>query len=950
MSCSRSARGGIAVAVAAALLLFSPQVARGGTTGTITGTVSDAETGARLAGVRVTAVSPTATRATVTNSAGFYSLQALLPDSYTVSFVAEGYDPASTEGVFVNQDQTAVVDRKLNKTVKSLGRVQTRALSNLLQPHTGTNAYNVNGEQLAAASGGDSLHKTLYEYTATVPGLVPIGGGFPAEPSIHGGQDTDNGYEYDGIPIAERILGFFTTNLSNTGIGNLEVYTGGLYAGAAANGTGVINSVVKSGRYPGFGTIAVGLTTPYFNHKLTLEVGGAGANGRFSYYAGFSGVNSENGYNYSENTYPNLTYGGGGVSSTNAGPVMTRDVVTNFHFKPSPSNDIQFMLENSLYDQVNSYLLYRGVAGAPLLQVLPCAGAQADATNTNGNYGMGGVAPNGQACPAGLYWNALPNGGGVYTKHYGGLGKIQWNHVIGENSSIAVRLAENFNQYLFDQILSDPNNPGPPETPLQAGCPPLPYQSGTPVQVGSGYICTHNSGDYYQDRNSRMYLAAIDYTTTPSANLSVKAGVGQEYDQNYRGVFNVSSFDPNTGRWPGMAYWGSVADIPTHIPYIYAQASINAGHFTLEPGARYQRESYGLPLFPSGNGFAGSTGSYSVGAWIPTFAGTYRMGLNDVVRFSWGDMSSFIGTAYVWRISGTNTTPTFYNPNQPGAAVAPQINHSADMMWEHQFGPNTSLRLGPWMRRTSNYFEEYNPITGFDANGDPIFSKQDVPTNGLKISAFGVEFGLNHEDPRPTGASVWLSGSYDNYWTTATSGNSGYYNFPLPSNLVNQGIYVRNSNVPLFGGTFLADLHAGGFHVLPLLYYSFDSFYNIAALQQCSATPGAGCGTQISQPEGVGSGYFILNTTISKDFGNGFTVGIRGTNLTNNLQGTTPCQVDSTGTGCYPYDGLQSGVTTTPSPSGCYGFGDALHPACSFINQKVSQDARLVEFFFVRHF
>lgn len=935
----------IAAVVIAALsvALFTPCLVRAGTTGTITGTVTDSETGAPLQGVKVSATSGSGAQTAYTNRAGFYSVQALNPDTYTVSFSLAGYELDSTVGVNVNQDQTSVVDRKLTKTVRTLGRVPVRASSNLVQPHTGTDVYNINGSQLAAASGGDDLHKTLYEYTATVPGLAPIGGAFPSEPSIRGGQDTDNGYEYDGIPIAERILGFFTSNLSNVGIGNLEVYTGGLNAGAAANGTGIINSVVKAGRYPAFGSVAFGFTSPAFNHKIGLEYGGATPDNRFSYYMAFGGVLSDNQYNYGENTYPNLVYGPSGVSSTNAGPVNTRDLVGNFHYRPSAKDDIQVMVENSLYDQNNSYLLNTGTPGAPLLKLAPCPGALPDPSDTFGTFGMGGIAPNGQPCPGGLYFKSLANGDGVATRHYGGLGKIQWNRVVGDHASIAFRLAENFNQYLFDQVLTDPNNPGSVEPPLPAGCPPLPYKAGAPLPITpGGSTCTHDSGDYYQDRNSRMYIAAMDYTDTPTANLTLKAGVGQEYDQNYRDIRNLATFNPNTGAWPGRAFYGAISDIPTHIPYVYAQASVNSGHFTIEPGLRYQREWYGIPTIPNSTDFK-TAKSISVGSWIPTVAGTYRVNDNNVVRFSWGDTAAFVGTAYVWRMSSNHTVPTFYNPFAPGAAVAPQINHNADLMWEHQFAPNTSLRIGPWIRHTDNYFEEYNPILGFDSSGNPIFSKEDVPTNGLKIRAAGVELGFSHLDQRPTGASVWLSGSYDNYWTTATSGNSGYYNFPLPSTLVNQGVYVRQGLVPLFAGTFLADLHSNGFRVLPLVYYSFDSFYNIAVLNPA--------GTQISQNEGKGSGYFVVNTTVSKDFDHGnFTVGIRGTNLTNNLQGTTPCQVDNNGTGCFPFNGPLSGVHATPSLPNCVGLGSPGVPSCSFINQKVSQDARLFEFFFIRRF
>jgi hypothetical protein len=40
----------------------------------------------------------------------------------------------------------------------------------------------------------------------------------------------------------------------------------------------------------------------------------------------------------------------------------------------------------------------------------------------------------------------------------------------------------------------------------------------------------------------------------------------------------------------------------------------------------------------------------------------------------------------------------------------------------------------------------------------------------------------------------------------------------------------------------------------------------------------------------------------------------------------------------------------TGSPAGCIGLGQPGVPSCTWINQKVSQDARLYEFFFGRRF
>ncbi len=628
--------GAAAISIAVAASICAPTSAIAGTTGTIAGVVRDAQTGAPIADAHVTAAAGSGTQSTTTNGAGFYSLQALVPDTYAVSFQAQGYTPASQPGVTVQQDFVFKLDMRLTKELKTIASVRSRAAGNLVKPYEGTDVYNVSGSQLNAATGGDNLHHTIYEYLNTVPGVTPIGGGFPAEPSIRGGYDVDNGYELDGIPITERMTGYFTTNLTDLGIGNVEVYTGGLSAQNAGNGVGVINSVIKTGSYPAFGSVNLGLTTTIFNHYARAEYGGATPNRRFSYYLAFDGANSENDFN---NGTISFTLPQVGISSSNPGYIYTRDVIGNFHYRPSQRDDIQFLYQNSLYNEKVDYMLYSGTPTAPLLALQPCPGAVADDTNRTG--ATGGVAPNGQTCPGGLYFSALSNGSGNFLGHYSGIGKVQWNHVIDSHSSFALRLAENFNQYIFDQPLTDPNLAefGSP----RSGCPSYPYAAGSPLPLtATGRECTMDLGDYYQNRYGNDYYAQLDYTSTPNENLTIKAGVGQEYDNQKRDVRYLNWFNnPNNPNAPcggstfSFSCLNSYTDIPAHAPYAYAQASMNIGKWTIEPGLRFSMLSYGIPAQPNftttqqPNGIPG--GRSRVSFLAPSLLGTYRFGANDVL-------------------------------------------------------------------------------------------------------------------------------------------------------------------------------------------------------------------------------------------------------------------------------------------------------------------------------
>jgi hypothetical protein len=898
----------LAMVVSMTLYLCAPALAAN--TGSITGTVTDATTGAPVSNVQVMASSPSSNASATTDAHGFFSLVALIPETYTVSFQHQGYEPISTAGVTVMQDATATLNEQLHTQLKTIASVRSSASTNLVKPNEGSDVYTVGGQQLQAATNPVDTHETLYQYLAITPGVT--GNGFPSQPRIRGGQVTDLGYEFDGIPIQDRITGFFTSNLANIGISNIEVYSGGLPAYGAANGTGFFNSVVKTGTYPGYTSIAYQGTSPESNVFLTLERGYATPNHRFSYYVGFDGVNSQNEYDHGQVTFPGiLLYGFNGP-----GPVRTRDWVGNFTYHPSDRNNFQFLITNSFGDFNFNYLLNRR-AGEPLqLSFLPCTGNTTSNASFTG-YG-GGTAPNGQTCPTGLYFGPLGQGQGNIWHHYGGLGKIQWNHIINDKSFFALHFAENFNQYIFDQPIAEGNipsfeNPGggfnwandvlgltPPPGQTSA-CPLYPYAAGTPVQMpqfldsksgtvmtDTGDLCATNDGvdNFWGDRHANQYFGNLDYTNNISAKVAIKAGISDEYDTNVFNYFLTNGFNAD-GSWPDN-YLRS--NYPTTRQQGYFEADLHVGKFLLSPGVLYAQEHYGFP-----------NGGKTQHAIDPTFNGTYTFDPRNVVRFSYGNTSSFIGTGYVYRqdLSAPGGFGGTYNPSKAGFSFDPQINHSADLMFEHQIDANTSVRVGPWYNKSTNYFQTYKPFLGFK-NGVPIFSKTSVLANGAIHHATGAEFALNHTDNRDIGTSYWVSATYDNYWGSTADLAGSFVNTPLPQNLIAEGTLVRQPSDPLFSGTILADFHSGRFHLDPLVYYQEGTFFNTGVLDSTR--------TQISQNEQIAAGYWITNLGAYEVVGpnHEYTLGFKVSNLLDNHNDVTPCT--SGGNGCNPFNGPQSGV------------------------------------------
>jgi hypothetical protein len=281
------------------------------------------------------------------------------------------------------------------------------------------------------------------------------------------------------------------------------------------------------------------------------------------------------------------------------------------------------------------------------------------------------------------------------------------------------------------------------------------------------------------------------------------------------------------------------------------------------------------------------------------------------------------------------------------------------MQFEHQFDPNTSIKVGPYFRTSDNYLAQFSPLIGLSPGGAPKYGSLQV-ANNLKIRDFGIELGLSHENRKDTGISYWLSGSYSNYWTQITGfGQVAFINFPLSQYFLNQGVFVRSSLVPPFGGTLVADVHSHGTHFIPDIYYTFGNFYNLGGCEARDSTTGAvlpynqysrpvGCTTNaatfkktlnpVLAPEAQGMGYWKVNVTLLKDINPHYSIGLHVTNLTDNehdwSSSTTPCynpasRPDGLGTGCFSNNGPTSG---TVAPVG-------------YIYQNLTTDPTRYEFF-----
>ena len=97
-----------------AVVAIGTNVAHAGTLGGLQGVVTDAKTGAPVAGVQLRISSPSQTITTTTDAHGHYVALSLPPDDYTLTMVKDGYVTEAAEGYPVFADQTQLYDLKLD--------------------------------------------------------------------------------------------------------------------------------------------------------------------------------------------------------------------------------------------------------------------------------------------------------------------------------------------------------------------------------------------------------------------------------------------------------------------------------------------------------------------------------------------------------------------------------------------------------------------------------------------------------------------------------------------------------------------------------------------------------------------------------------------------------------------------------------------------------------------
>ncbi len=370
-------------------MLAQGSVALAGTTGSLSGVVTNPDTKAPVAGAKVTVSSPSQTVSALTDGGGHFTFASLAPDSYTVSAEKQGFQSVSQPGVNVIADQDRTINLTETVALRKIGQVSVRSRNELVAPGTTADVYSVNAlqqDKFSGVGGGGGLNNA-YSAIATVPGAyVPANqAGYFQTIHIRGGDYDQVGYEVDGVPVNRSFDNYPAGTASSLGQQELQVYTGAAPANAEGQGlAGFINQVIRSGTYPGFAQADISVGGPAFYHKGSIEFGGATQDRNFSYYVGLGGYNQDFRYVDQGNgqglrAYGNIAGIAAGTPTTadgapfgqvvnaafelgNPASIANRDTVVNLHIgiphKSGIKDDIQLLylnnyLESAFFSSAN---------------------------------------------------------------------------------------------------------------------------------------------------------------------------------------------------------------------------------------------------------------------------------------------------------------------------------------------------------------------------------------------------------------------------------------------------------------------------------------------------------------------------------------------------------------------------------------------------------------------
>lgn len=186
-------------------------------TGTLSGTITDAQTGEPLIGATV--ILEGTTLGDATNADGRYLIERIPPKTYNVRASYIGYQTQSRFNIVIRSEGNIDLNIELQPDRNELDEVVVRPNPFIKESTTPLSIQKLSQEEIVAYPGGNN---DIAKVVQTLPGVSGSVGGFRNDVIIRGGAPNENVYYLDGIEIP-NINHFSTQGSAGGPVGLLNV-------------------------------------------------------------------------------------------------------------------------------------------------------------------------------------------------------------------------------------------------------------------------------------------------------------------------------------------------------------------------------------------------------------------------------------------------------------------------------------------------------------------------------------------------------------------------------------------------------------------------------------------------------------------------------------------------------------------------------------------------------
>ena len=220
------------------LFLVISEILLSGTTGKLSGRVTDKTTGDPLIGVNVM-VEGTVLGAATDSEGSFFILQ-LPPGSYNVRFSMIGYQTLVMNNVRIRVDLTTTLDGQLQESSVDMEEIVVQAERPMIQTDVTYSQANISSDEV------EMLPVEEFEdVIALQAGVVTTGG----EIHVRGGRGGEISYMVDGITVTDPYNLSMAVEIENNSIQELQFISGTFNAEYGQAMSGIVNIITKDGDF-----------------------------------------------------------------------------------------------------------------------------------------------------------------------------------------------------------------------------------------------------------------------------------------------------------------------------------------------------------------------------------------------------------------------------------------------------------------------------------------------------------------------------------------------------------------------------------------------------------------------------------------------------------------------------------------------------------------------------